>query len=135
MQGSLFNASLVARTVKNPPAMQDTGVPALDRERVTGRKARGLQAEEIGCKSQTFFSLSSAAGGNQLQASDFFFFPSLYKIRASRVSQLVNNLPAMWETWVQSLGWEDSLVLGSSPGVSREFEAGMVLARKDLFTY
>ena len=23
--------------------------------------------------------------------------------------QLVKNLPAMWETWVQSLGWEDSL--------------------------
>jgi len=21
----------------------------------------------------------------------------------------VKNLPAMWETWVQSLGWEDSL--------------------------
>ena len=26
---------------------------------------------------------------------------------ASLVAQLVNNLPAMWETWVQSLGWED----------------------------
>ena len=23
------------------------------------------------------------------------------------VAQLVMNLPAMWETWVQSLGWED----------------------------
>ena len=22
---------------------------------------------------------------------------------------MVKNLPAMWETWVQSLGWEDSL--------------------------
>ena len=28
---------------------------------------------------------------------------------ASLVSQLVKNLPAMWETWVQSLGWEDPL--------------------------
>ena len=27
-------------------------------ERVTGRKARGLQMEEIGCKCQTFFYLS-----------------------------------------------------------------------------
>ena len=26
-------------------------------ERVTGRKARGLQMEEIACKCQTFFSL------------------------------------------------------------------------------
>ena len=27
----------------------------------------------------------------------------------SLVTQLVKNMPAMWETWVQSLGWEDSL--------------------------
>ena len=27
---------------------------------------------------------------------------------ASLVAQLVKNLPAMWKTWVQSLGWEDS---------------------------
>ena len=25
------------------------------------------------------------------------------------MAQLVKNLPAMWETWVQSLGWEDPL--------------------------
>ena len=24
------------------------------------------------------------------------------------VAQLVKNLPAIWETWVRSLGWEDS---------------------------
>ena len=28
---------------------------------------------------------------------------------ASQVAQLVKNLPAVWETWVQSLGWEDPL--------------------------
>ena len=28
-------------------------------------------------------------------------------IRASLVAQLVKNLPAMQETWVNSLGWED----------------------------
>ena len=27
----------------------------------------------------------------------------------SLVAQLVKNLPAMWETWVRSLGWEDPL--------------------------
>ena len=26
---------------------------------------------------------------------------------ASLVAQLVKNPPAMWETWVRSLGWED----------------------------
>ena len=28
---------------------------------------------------------------------------------ASLVAQMVKHLPAMWETWVQSLGWEDPL--------------------------
>ena len=31
---------------------------------------------------------------------------------ASLVAQLVKNLLAMWETWVQSLGWEDPLEEG-----------------------
>ena len=34
---------------------------------------------------------------------------------ASLVAQLVKNLPAMWETWVQSLGWEDALKKGKAP--------------------
>ena len=29
--------------------------------------------------------------------------------RASLVAQMVKNPPAMWESWVQSLGWEDTL--------------------------
>ena len=33
-------------------------------------------------------------------------------IQASLVAQLVKNPPAMWETWVQSLGWEDPLEKG-----------------------
>ena len=28
------------------------------------------------------------------------------------VAQLVKNPPAMWETWVRSLGWEDPLEEG-----------------------
>ena len=28
------------------------------------------------------------------------------------MAHLVNNLPAMWETWVRSLGWEDPLEEG-----------------------
>ena len=31
---------------------------------------------------------------------------------ASLGAQLVKNPPAMWETWVQSLGWEDPLEKG-----------------------
>ena len=33
---------------------------------------------------------------------------------ASLVAQLVKNLPAMWETWVRSLGWEDLLEKGKA---------------------
>ena len=33
---------------------------------------------------------------------------------ASLVAQLVNNPPAMWETWVRSLGWENPLKKGKA---------------------
>ena len=32
----------------------------------------------------------------------------------SPVVQMVKNLPAVWETWVQSLGWEDPLEKGTA---------------------
>ena len=59
-------------------------------EMVTGRKARGLQREEIGYKCQTFFI-------------------SLLSSRNSLVAQMVKRLPTMQETWIQSLGREDLL--------------------------
>ena len=31
---------------------------------------------------------------------------------ASQVAQTLKNVPAMWETWVRSLGWEDPLEEG-----------------------
>ena len=33
-------------------------------------------------------------------------------LQVSLVAQMVENLPVMWETWVQSLGWEDPLEKG-----------------------
>ena len=33
---------------------------------------------------------------------------------ASLVAQVAKNPPAMWETWVQSLGWEDPLEKGKA---------------------
>ena len=35
--------------------------------------------------------------------------PRKRSIGASLVAQMVKLLPTMWETWVQSLGWEDLL--------------------------
>ena len=40
-------------------------------------------------------------------------YPLQYSL-ASLVAQLVKNPPAMWETWVQSLGWEDPLEKGKA---------------------
>ena len=43
---------------------------------------------------------------------------------ASLVAQLVKNPPVVWETWVQSLSWEDPLEKGKLPTVvfwPREF--------------
>ena len=34
--------------------------------------------------------------------------------QASLVAQTVKNLPAMWETWVRFLGWEDNQLQYSS---------------------
>ena len=39
---------------------------------------------------------------------------TLTEERAFLVAQLVKNLPAMRETWVQSLGWEDPLEKGKA---------------------
>ena len=37
-----------------------------------------------------------------------------YTVGASLVAQLVKNPPAMWETWVQSLSWEDPMEKGKA---------------------
>ena len=37
----------------------------------------------------------------------FFFHWSIVNLGAFFVAHLEKNLPAMWETWVQSLDWED----------------------------
>ena len=36
----------------------------------------------------------------------------LFSWKASLVAQMLKNLPAVWEIWVQSLGQEDSLEKG-----------------------
>ena len=40
--------------------------------------------------------------------------PASIYIRASLIAQLVKNPPAMQETWVRSLGWEDPLEKGKA---------------------
>ena len=49
--------------------------------------------------------------GLERSAGEGIGYP-LYYSWTSLVGQLVKNLPAMWETWVWSLGWEDPLQRG-----------------------
>ena len=55
------------------------------------------------------------------EQTDFWFWPQKSDVLdlptcwVSLVAQQVKNLPEMWETWVQSLGWEDPLGKGAAP--------------------
>ena len=66
----------------------------------------------------------------------FHFFPignPLQYSWASMVAQLVKNPPAMWETWVQSMGWEDPLEKGKATHSS--FWPGESHGRRNLVGY
>ena len=64
--------------------------------------------------------LKASVAKSQTQLSDFHFHYA-----ASLVAQLVKNAPAIWETWVRSLGSEDPLEKGKLstlvfwPGVAK----------------
>ena len=44
--------------------------------------------------------------------SNMIYTEDIFTVWASLVAQLVKNLPAIWKTWVRSLGWEDPLEEG-----------------------
>ena len=52
-------------------------------------------------------------GKPDLNVGPWIYYP-LQQSWASLVAQLVKDLPAMRETWVQSLGWEDPLEKGKA---------------------
>ena len=51
--------------------------------------------------------------GSVRSPGEGFSYPLQYS-SVSLVAQLVQNLPAVWETWVRSLGWEDPLKKGTA---------------------
>ena len=55
----------------------------------------------------------SSIPGSGRSAGEEIGYPLQYS-RAPLVAQLVKNIPAMRETWVQSLGWEDPLEKGKA---------------------
>ena len=47
-----------------------------------------------------------------MEEETIFSFSTLKQPLFNVAAQLVKNPPAMWETWVRSLGWEDPLQKG-----------------------
>ena len=62
-------------------------------------------------QSQTRLKRRSSSRGNDCFTGEGIGYPLQYSWVAL-VAQLVKNLPAMRETWVRSLGWEDPLEEG-----------------------
>ena len=72
---------------------------------------RGFLYSSVGKESACNTGDPGSIPGLERCAGEGIGYP-LQHSRASFVAQLVKNLPAMWETWVQSLGWEDPLEKG-----------------------
>ena len=97
-------ASLVSQSVKSLPAMPETWVQSLGREDPLEKEMAthsSILAWRIPWTEEPSWLLSR---GSQRVDVTFRFF-----VWASLLAQLVKNLPARQETWVQSLGREDPL--------------------------
>ena len=93
----------MAQTVKNPPAMQETGFNPGSGRSLEGGNGNPLQYSGL---ENSMYCLVHGISKSQTQLSDFHF-TSFYI--SSLIAQLVKNLPAMQETLVGFLGWEDPL--------------------------
>ena len=56
---------------------------------------------------------SGSIPGSGRSAGEGIGYPLQYSW-ASLMAQLVKNPPAVWETWVRSLGWDDPLEKGTA---------------------
>ena len=108
---------MIAQLVKNPPAVQETPVQVLGLKDL-------LETDPRPTSVLLGFPGGSAGKQSACNAGDLGSIPRLgrspgegkgYPLQyswASLAAQLGNNLPAMRETWVRSLGWEDPLEKG-----------------------
>ena len=94
--------------VKNPPAMQETDlIPVSERSAGEGigyPTPVFLPGELHGQKPLVDYSTWSCKESDMTEQLSLSL-----STRASLVAQMVKNPPAMRETWVRSLGWEDPL--------------------------
>ena len=75
--------------------------------------ALGFPGSSVGKKSSCNAGNPSSIPGSGRSAGEWIGYPLLYSW-ASLVAQLKKNPPAMWETWIRSLGWEDPLEMGKT---------------------
>ena len=93
-------ASLVAQLVNSLPAMQETWIWSLGREDPL-EKGKATHSSILAWRIPWTI---QSVGSQRVRHNRVTF-----TIWASLVAQLLKNLPAMRETWVRSLGWEDPL--------------------------
>ena len=74
----------------------------------------GFPSSSVGKESACNAGDPSSIPGSGRSSGEEIDYPLQYSW-ASLVAQLVKDLPAIWETWVQSLGWEDPLKKGNVP--------------------
>ena len=97
--------------------MQETPVQFLGQEDLWRRDglptpvflgfACGSTGKESACNAGDLGSVSPVSGLGRYPVEEIGY--SFQYSWASLVSQMVKNLPAVQETWVQSLGWKDPL--------------------------
>ena len=102
----------MAQLVKNPPAMQETPVQFLGWEdRLPITVFMGFSGGSDGKKSACNAGDLGSVPGLGRSPGEGIGYPLQY-LWTSLVAQMVKNLPAMKETWIQSLGWEDPMEEG-----------------------
>ena len=74
-------------------------------------EGQGFPHSSVGKESACNVGDPSLIPGSGRSAGEGTVYPLQYTW-ASLVAQLVKNPPALWETWVQSLGWKDPLEKG-----------------------
>ena len=74
---------------------------------------RGFPHSSVGKESTCSAEDPSSIPGLGRSTGEGIGYPLQYSW-ASLVAQLIKNLPAMWETWVQCLSWEDPLEKGKA---------------------
>ena len=78
------------------------------------RNPKGFPDSSVGKESTSNAGDPDLIPGSGRSSGDERGYPLQYSW-ASLVAQLVKNPPAMWESWVWSLGWEDPLEKGMLP--------------------